>query len=447
MYETKLMNRCPSFLERIGQDLLRVFFCIVFLNWISTSLAQDSTLLERDSTCVDKQKDLPDLIRQWRHKPPKKKSASTGSLLLVPVVSSNPANGFVFGVAGQYAFKTKGANSLYSSVNGSLTYTTKNQLIFQLKNNAYVLNNKFFLSGDWRFLIFSQATYGLGTNAPEDGILKYQYGVNGINVDDDSLIQPMKFNQVRFYQTISKQISGALYFGFGYHLDYYYSIQDEKLDTVAPGLLTTSHYAYSQKYGFNPAHYVRSGISLNMVMDTRDNMINSYKGYFLNINYRLDPKFLGSDRTGNMLTLEWRSFHPLSKQNPRHSMGFWFLGNLSPEGDMPYLALPALGYDQRGRAGRGYTQGRYRGPNYLYAETEYRFPISECGGVLGGIVFLNANTADKPDKTVRLFDYVVPGYGFGLRLMIDKRSRTNLQMDFAFGKKSGGVYFGAAETF
>ena len=80
-------------------------------------------------------------------------------------------------------------------------------------------------------------------------------------------------------------------------------------------------------------------------------------------------------------------------------------------------------------------------------ESEYRFPISECGGVLGGILFVNANTTDKPDKSVRLFDYVAPGYGVGLRLMVDKRSRTNLQVDFGFGKNSGGVYFGAAETF
>jgi len=441
------MITLSSFNKSFGYALRRGLFILVVMNTVSFVHAQDTAMVVKDSTCVDKQKDLPDLLRQWMNKPPKKPSLSAGSLLLVPVLSSNPANGFMFGVAGQYAFKTKGSNSLYSSINGSLTYTTKNQVIFQLKNNAYVANNKFFLSGDWRFLIFSQATYGLGTNAPEDGILKYQFGINGVNVDDDSLIQPMKYNQVRFHQTISKQISGAFYLGFGYHLDYYYKIVDERLDTLAPDVLITSHYAYSVKYGFTPNKYVRSGLSLNLVMDTRDNLVNSYKGYFLNVNYRLDPKFLGSDRAGNMLNVEWRSFHPLSKMNPRHSMTFWFLGTFSPVGDMPYLALPALGYDQRGRAGRGYTQGRYRGPNYLYAESEYRFPISDCGGILGGVVFVNANTTDKPDRSVRLFDYVVPGYGFGLRMMIDKNSRTNLQVDFGFGKKSSGVYFGAAETF
>jgi hypothetical protein len=83
----------------------------------------------------------------------------------------------------------------------------------------------------------------------------------------------------------------------------------------------------------------------------------------------------------------------------------------------------------------------------LYGEAEYRFPISKCSGVLGGVVFLNATTADRPDKEIKLFDYIAPGYGAGLRVMVDKHSRTNLQLDIGFGKKSTGFYLGAAETF
>jgi hypothetical protein len=145
--------------------------------------------------------------------------------------------------------------------------------------------------------------------------------------------------------------------------------------------------------------------------------------------------------------VEWRSFHGLSPQNPRHLISFWLLGTFSPEGQLPYLDLPALGYDQRGRTGRGYTQGRYRGADMLYGEAEYRFPISKCSGVLGGVIFLNATTANRPDKGIKLFDYIAPGYGAGLRIMVDKNSRTNLQVDVGFGKRSTAFYLGAAETF
>jgi len=46
-----------------------------------------------------------------------------------------------------------------------------------------------------------------------------------------------------------------------------------------------------------------------------------------------------------------------------------------------------------------------------------------------------------------LFNYIAPGCGFGLRILVDKRSRTNVQVDFGFGQKFAGVYFGASETF
>ncbi len=52
----------------------------------------------------------------------------------------------------------------YSSVNLGVTYTEKQQLLVNAKNSVMLKNNKIFLSGDWRFYIFSQANYGLGTD-------------------------------------------------------------------------------------------------------------------------------------------------------------------------------------------------------------------------------------------------------------------------------------------
>ena len=437
--------------KRLFAICLLLIPCLTGLGQDSLVLkTQDSLVLKTDTPCP--QKDLPQLIWEWRKKvPSKKKPDKPGMLIIVPSIGSNPANGFMLGVAGQYAYSPKAPGSLYSLVSAGVTVTTKKQIIVQIKNNIFTRNNRLFLSGDWRYLIFSQATYGLGTNSPEGGALDYQYTINGVETSDDSLIQPMKFNHLRFYQTISWKMKESLYLGFGYHLDHHYSIVDERLDTLNTPPLYTSHYLYSKKYGFNPQKYTVSGVSLNFVWDTRDNMINAYKGFFFNANYRWHPTFLGSDESSNALFLEWRSFHGMSKRNPRHVIATWLTGSFSSfrgkGGDMPYLDLPALGYDQRGRSGRGYTQGRYRGPNLVYGEAEYRFPISQCGGVLGGVLFMNATTTDHPDGDIRLFQYIAPGFGMGLRLMVDKRSRTNLQVDIGFGKRSSGFYLGATETF
>lgn len=423
------------------------FFLFFFFSFTFGGSAQDTvSVSSQDTSALQNcaQRDLPDLIRQWRHKPPSTKP-KTGSLFLVPAISSNPATGFAFGVAGQYAFKGKAPESLYSSINGSATYTTKNQFMFQVKNNIFLKNNNLFLSGDWRVFLFSQGTYGLGTSAPEGGALDYQFNLNGWESSGDSLVQPMKFDHYRFHQTISWQVRKSIYLGFGYNLDWMNNIVDEKLDTLRP--LYTSHYLYSKNFGFNTKKYLISGLSFNASIDTRDNLVNPYKGIYANLNWRLNPEFLGSKYNANLISLEWRSYHNLSARNPRHLLAFWAMGNFSEYGKLPYLILPALGYDQRGRAGRGYTQGRFRGTNMFYSEAEYRFPISPCGGIFGGVLFANMTSTSNQAKNEKIFSSIAPGYGFGLRMMVDKHSRTNLQVDFGFGKNSGGIYFGASETF
>jgi outer membrane protein assembly factor BamA len=380
------------------------------------------------------------------HKSPKASQEKSGSLLLIPAIGSNPATGFVLGIGGQYAFKMP-ESTLYSLISGSAQASTKSQYIFMLKNTIYSKKQRFFYKGDWRFLIYSQPTYGLGTTAPEGGILDYQYNIAGLETSSDSLAQPMKFNFARIHQTMAIKITDGLYAGFGYHFDGYYKIKDEKLRLNPGDSLITSHYAYNTNYGFNTEDYFSSAINLSLVLDTRDNMIKARKGYFASIAWRGASKLTGNRTNSNIFQLEWRSFHGVSKRNQNHLIAFWLMGNLSPAGDFPYLILPATAYDQRGRSARGYTQGRYRGNNYVYGETEYRFPISSCGGILSGVLFLNATTTNNEAKSLSLFESVKPGYGLGLRIMADKRSRTNLAIDIGFGDKSSGFYLAAAETF
>jgi outer membrane protein assembly factor BamA len=436
------MKTLPGITPGMSHKVLLAWLCagLMMLTIPLAGVGQDTAAA---APCPET--DLSDVIRKWRHKPPKDKSMGNSSLLLVPAVSSNPATGLSFGFAGQYAFRGNAPGDLYSSINGSANYTTKNQFLFQVKNNIFLKNNRLFLSGDWRVFLFSQATYGLGTNSPEGGALDFQFHLNGWESTEDSLVQPMKFDHYRFHQTVAWRVSRSFYLGFGYHLDFMNNIVDERLDTLRP--LFTSHYLYSKQFGYNPERYLVSGLSFQASYDSRDNLVNPYKGIYASVNYRLNPEFLGSKYNANLLTVEWRSYHGLSKTNPRHLIGFWLLGNFSEYGRIPYLVLPALGYDQRGRSGRGYTQGRYRGTNMLYLESEYRFPLGPCGGMFGGVLFANVTTTTNPNLEEKMFKYFAPGYGFGLRMKVDKNSRTNLQVDVGFGKNSTGIYFGASETF
>jgi hypothetical protein len=405
---------------------------------------QDPVSGINDTLCV--QKELGDVVRVALNKPPKVKPQDASSLILLPIIGSNPATGFMVGVGGQYAFKVPGS-TLYSSIMGSVQFTTKNQQIFLLKNNIYTKHNNFFLAGDWRYLIYSQSTYGLGTNSPEGGILEYQYSLSGTETSGDSLSQPMQFRFARIHQSVTYKLAKGFYAGLGYNYDGYSKIVDEKLRLEPGDTFLTSNYLYSKKYGFDPGKYFLSAVNVQLVYDSRDNMINAYKGIYAAASWVSGLKILGNNTNVNYFDFEFRSFYSLSKRNPRHLLAFWMLGSFSATGDLPYLILPATSYDQRSRSGRGYTQGRFRGANMVYGEAEYRFPISRCGGILGGVLFVNATTADSQEKSLALFESIKPGYGMGLRIMADKSSRTNLAVDVGFGQKSFGFYLAASEAF
>jgi hypothetical protein len=399
----------------------------------------------RNPNC--EQEAIGDLFRKKGKapKPPRKMST-----LVLPNISSNPTNGFILGVGGALGwYMGPKETTKVSAAPFTAAVTSKSQLITFVKPNIYTKDNQFFLQGDWRFYIYSQPTYGLGTNAPDTLAVPEGVSWMGEAAGGDSALFPMKYNFVRFHEIVNKRLIGELYAGLGYHLDYYYSIVDEKYRTATDSTteLQTPHHYYSNKYGFSETGYTLSGISLNVLYDTRDNQISPYKGIYANINYRVNPTWLGSDQASSSLWLEFRTYLSLSKKTPRHLIGFWAFGNFSLNGKLPYLTLPALGEDQRCRSGRGYTNGRYRGDDIVYAEVEWRFPITPCSKILGGVIFVNAATTSNSQNNVKLFEYVRPAVGFGLRVMVNKYFRTNINIDYAIGKEAKGFYFSGQETF
>jgi hypothetical protein len=103
--------------------------------------------------------------------------------------------------------------------------------------------------------------------------------------------------------------------------------------------------------------------------------------------------------------------------------------------------------DTYGRMGRGYAEGRLRGERLLYGEIEYRGTLMS-NGLLGMVAFLNTTTLSNSQSGERLFDHFASAGGAGVRLLINKRSKTNLCLDIGFGQKgSNGVYLAVQEAF
>ena len=110
------------------------------------------------------------------------------------------------------------------------------------------------------------------------------------------------------------------------------------------------------------------------------------------------------------------------------------------------MNLPAIGWDQNSRSGKGYIQGLFRGTNLMYFESEYRFPITK-NQMISGTVFANATTASDIDKNLGLFESIQPAIGVGLRVLLDKDTLTNFIINFGLGRDSQTFYFNDGEGF
>ncbi len=363
-------------------------------------------------------------------------------LNILPIPGYSPALGFVLGggASANILLGDRKTTNLSSSL-ANLTVTSKKQLNVNIRTNIYTPNNKWILQGDYRLLLFSQPTYGLGVNFRNTG----DFNLNGISVSIDPDEQPMRFNYIRFYENVYRQLNGAWYAGLGLNIDHHYAIEDQLLDVKSP---ITSHYDYSNQNEFSLNKYTTNGITFNLLYDSRDNTVNPLTGQFAQLTFRENAKLFGSSQSSATLYYEYRTYLNLGDvKKGRHILALWTWGQLVTSGKLPYLATPSIGWDMYNRSGRGYIQGRIRGENLVYNESEYRFPISK-NGLLGGVAFLNATTASNSKMHQPVFDAFALGYGMGLRVKMNKKTNTNISIDYGRGRNgSGGIYFNLQETF
>jgi hypothetical protein len=380
---------------------------------------QADTSARRDSV---PQRDLMDVIaRVLRGKP---KLADTISLppkvvlTILPAFGANPTVGFLFGVSGNAVTRlgTDKATNL-STVSASVNFTTKKQFNVLLRSNVFTSGNTWKLEGDWRYLDTNQPTFGLGPALPEE------------------LETLMDFNLLRFYETVYREVIPNVLLGLGYHWNHYFQIVDHSPN---PSASPFGQYYFGQPVTRSSS----SGLSLNLLSDTRDNPINAKNGYYVRGSLRVFPTWLGSNDDWQSLETELRAY-PRVGLPGRGILALWGMTWFTL-GRPPYLDLPAIGWDYNNRMGRGYAQGRIRAANLVYAEAEYRVTLSR-DGLWGAVAFLNLTSASDATGGLQSPD---PGGGVGLRLKLNKRSDTNITIDFGFGVEgSKGVFFGTGEAF
>ena len=383
-------------------------------NRVETSVMPDSAGI------VDKveDKDIMDILGQLKRKRDltKNRDEKPRRILysMVPAVGYTLSTGFVGLLSANAAFYLSDSSTTnISSVSTSFNYSQYNQITIPIQTNIWTKNNGYNIIVDWRYFKYPQDTYGLGGHSLVE---------NADQID---------YSHVRLHQTVLKKITGAFYLGLGYHLDYRWKIKQDGMNEDV------------SSYGLPPKS-VSSGVVANVLYDSRRNSINPQGGLYANARYRNNLKVLGSNTNWESLVLEFRKYVNFPRGS-RNTLAFWDFNWLTLSGKPPYLDLPSTAWDPSNNTGRGYIQGRFRSPNMLYFESEYRFSLTQ-NGLIGGVVFGNAQSFSN--WPTRKFDKIAPGGGLGIRLKINKTSRTNIAVDYGFGTKgSRGLFVNLGEVF
>ena len=339
---------------------------------------------------------------------------------LLPIGTNVPGGGRALVTSTQAGFYLGPRRNTYLS-----TATFSPSLNFQgafnlpIHSNIWSSGNKWNHQGDLRYSYFPQNTWGLGGKQRES---------------DNVLIN---YSYIRLYFTRLRRIHPTLFAGIGYNLDYHIAIHPDRDSINVPAF---TGYGYGTA---NHSNSFSSGITFNLLYDARVNSINPLPGFFYNIIYRVNPKFLGSDDWWHSLYADVRKYIPFSHKG-QNVLAIWSYFWTTLGSPSPYLDLPALGWDAEQHSGRGFYNRRYTGRNLLYLESEYRRDLSRHG-LFGFVVFANLNSVSEP--RTQDFTYFHPAGGVGLRIKFNRNSATNIGIDFGFSKGYQGIYIQLGEVF
>ena len=426
------------------RNLLLLFFLVGVQGFAYSQVGKPTDSLREDSLRVrtlpakkpadntNRQYDFGDLVRNILH-PGKKADTlhNPSGITVVPNIAANPTIGGQLGIKA-VAGKRLGNDpkTLFSIAATSASYTTKGILYFYVNHNIFTPGNKWNFQGNLVIAKTVTPDHGFGIGK----------SISGENKLDSILADPTHKGYAihsiyyNLREKVYKNVAKNLFVGAGLSFEIRRQIDDN--DTVNNG---TPSSVYNNRYGFPQDRYSANGFLFNVEYITRDNPNRPYKGIFFDAGIRVNQKWIGSTKNSVQLTSDLRKYFSLSAASPETVLALWNWGSYLLGGSIPYLELPGSARDVTFRSARGYTSQYFKGTKFNDTEAELRFPILS-NKFLSGVVFGNLQTGND-DNGTKIFQVFQLGYGGGLRVLFNKATRTNLALDYAFGKFGNKGFF------
>jgi hypothetical protein len=187
---------------------------------------------------------------------------------------------------------------------------------------------------------------------------------------------------------------------------------------------------------FTHATLVAPGLQIEL--DTRDDDYWPRRGMLAKVKSWFYSSGFGSSRDFQRYSGLWSWYTPLRGNRLILATNIYALG---AAGDVPFYALPSVGFGEAGL--RGYTQGRYRDRVALTAQAEARY---HSNGRFGATVFGGFGQVAPEVGELGNAD-VLPAGGLGLRYQMTRQYPMHIRLDYAWGKNESLFYFSVAEAF
>lgn len=396
------------------------------------SLKADSLRGRKPVENLNKQYDVGDLARNLLHPGKKADTLHKGSgITVVPNVAANPTIGAQIGIKA-VAGKKLGTdpNTLLSVAATSASITSKGILYFYLNHNIFTPGNKWNFQGNLVAAKTVTPDFGIGIGRNING----GSNTDQVLADPSHKVYAVHSQYYNIREKVYKNIAKDLFVGAGMSFDIRRNIENRDTTNNA-----TPSSVYNNRHGFPQDHYMANGFLFNIEYTSRDNQNRAYKGIYADAGIRVNQTWIGSTKNAVQLTTDFRKYFSLSATNPETVLAFWNWGSYLLSGDIPYLELPGTARDGAFRSGRGYTSQYFKGTQFNDTEAEFRFPILK-NKFISGVTFVSMQSSNDEQGT-KLFQVFQPGGGAGFRVLFNKATRTNLALDYAFGKFGNRGFF------
>ena len=324
------------------------------------------------------------------------------SFLIGPSYTAATSAGLGATASGLYSWDRSDPSLPKSNVSVFANASLSGMMSVGLRGNNFLPHEKYRLDYQLSFYTFPGEFWGIG----------FKNGADDANESDYHRIK------LQFKPSFLFRLGGAVFFGPVVDIEWVNSFSFENADLLEGQDKSIVNY----------------GLGFNFTYDTRDFVLNAWRGNYFRWEQMFYPSGFGNDYAFSYTDLTYCAYRQMWKGGVL-AMELHTLFNY---GDVPWTMMAQVGV--LGRM-RGYYEGRYRDRNIMEGQVELRQHIKGRNGSALWVGLANV----FPDFKHVYYDEILPNYGVGYRW--EFKERVNIRLDFGFTRDNPNFTFNINEAF